>query len=109
MICIEVQQPDLLEPRIKSFKKRFKKRLVDLKKYRVIPFLKLIQRYFGAPRDVVEDHFLKRVEGAFEWKTAAREDIFVMSVYAYLNAKTERKSIYQASLELVNPRHTENI
>jgi hypothetical protein len=109
LIYIEVQQPDLVEARIKSFMKRFKKRLVELKEYRVISFMKLLQLYFDAPQDVVEDRFLKRVEGAFEWKTAAREDIFVMSFYAYLKAKMERKSIYQATLELVNPRHSENI
>jgi hypothetical protein len=109
LIYIEVQQPDLVETRIKSFKKRFNKRLVELKEHRVIAFMKLLEVYYSAPQHVVEDHFHKKVERAFEWKTAAREDIFVMSFYAYLKAKMETKSIYQATLELVNPGCTEHL
>jgi hypothetical protein len=64
-------------------------------------FMKLLQSYYDRPYEITEERFQNKVQQAFEWKTAAREDIFVISFYAYLKAKMEKKSIYQATLELV--------
>lgn len=101
LIYIELQQPDLVESRMKSFKKRFKKRLEEIKEHRVINFMKLLQLYFDKPYEITNDKFLIKVEQSFEWKTASQEDIFVMSFYAYLKAKMENKSMYEVTLELI--------
>lgn len=101
LIYIELQQPDLVESRMKSFMKRFKKRLEQINEHRVISFMKLLQFYFDKPYEITNDEFLTKVEQSFEWKTANQEDIFVMSFYAYLKAKMENKTMYQTTLELV--------
>ena len=101
LIYIELQQPDLVASKMRSFIRRFKGRLEHLNEQRVLVFMKLLQSYYDRPYEITEERFQNKVEQAFEWKTAAREDIFVMSFYAYLKAKMEKKSIYQATLELV--------
>ena len=101
LIYIELQQPDLVVSKMRSFIRRFKGRLEDLSEQRVLVFIKLLQSYYDRPYEITEERFQNKVQQAFEWKTAAREDIFVMSFYAYLKAKMEKKSIYQATLELV--------
>jgi hypothetical protein len=101
LIYIELQQPDLVASKMRSFIRRFKGRLEDLNEQRVLVFMKLLQSYYDRPYEITEERFQNKVQQAFEWKTAAREDIFVISFYAYLKAKMEKKSIYQATLELV--------
>ena len=41
------------------------------------------------------------MEAAFIWVEAKREDIFVMSFFAWLKSKIENKPLYKATLELV--------
>lgn len=53
------------------------------------------------PYEITEERFQNKVQQAFEWKTTAREDIFVMSFYAYLKAKMQKRPIYQLTLELL--------
>ncbi|WP_438968879.1 hypothetical protein [Nonlabens sp.] len=105
LIYIELQQPDLVESRMKSFIKRFKIRLEQINEQRVVSFMKLLQFYFDKPYEITNDEFLTKVEQSFEWKTASQEDIFVMSFYAFLKARMENTSIYEATLKLVNNAH----
>ena len=102
LIYMELNQPDLVESKMRSFKKKFRSRLLDLKEDRVLAFMSLLRLYFEHPFQITEDSFKKKVTAAFTYKTVDREDIFIMSFYAYLKAKMENKSIYSATLELVN-------
>ncbi|QJP33759.1 hypothetical protein F0365_04735 [Nonlabens sp. Ci31] len=101
LIYIELQQPDLVASKMRSFIRRFKGRLEDLNEQRVLVFIKLLQRHYDHPYEITEESFQNKVQQAFEWKTAAREDIFVMSFYAYLKAKMQKKPIYEVTLELL--------
>jgi hypothetical protein len=101
LIYIELQQPDLVVSKMRSFIRRFKGRLEDLNEQRVLVFMKLLQSYYDHPYEITEERFQSKVQQAFEWKTAVREDIFVMSFYAYLKAKMEKKPIYEVTLELL--------
>jgi hypothetical protein len=104
IIYIELNQPDLVESRMRSFKKRYRSRLLQLNEHRVLVFMNLLRLYFDEPFSITEPSFKEKVEKAFEWKTAGREDLFVMSFYAYLKAKMERKSIYDATVQLANQK-----
>ncbi|WP_156339973.1 hypothetical protein [Nonlabens sp. YIK11] len=101
LIYMELSQPDLVESKMRSFKKRYKNSLLGIKEERVITFMKLLRNYFDEPYLATQKTFKDRVEQAFIWKPADREDIFVMSFYAYLKAKMERKTIFQATMDLV--------
>lgn len=101
IIYIELNQPDMVESRLRSFKNRFSSRLKSISEDRVLDFLNLLGLYYDAPHIVIDKAFRKKVDQAFEWKPAGREDIFVISFYAYLKSKMERKPIYATTLELV--------
>ena len=57
--------------------------------------------YYDNPKAVTTSDFSATVERSFEWIGKEREDIFVMSFYAWLKAKMEQRDLYQVTLELV--------
>ncbi|PQJ31367.1 hypothetical protein BST92_05260 [Nonlabens arenilitoris] len=102
LILIERNQPDLVESRIHSFNKRYRKRLKDKDEVRVLSYLKLLRLYYDAPHQVTTEAFYNKVEKSFDWIGADREDIFVMSFYAWLKAKMQSRPLYEVTLELTN-------
>jgi hypothetical protein len=109
LIYMELNQPDMVESRMRSFKKRFGSRLLLIKEDRVLAFMNLLRIYFDQPYRITEKSFKDKVERTFVWKTAGREDVFVLSFYAYLKAKMERTTIYAATLQLVNQKTEDGI
>ncbi len=101
LIYMELNMPDLVASKMRSFKKRYRPRLVAINEERVLVFMNLLRTYYDEPFKIAESSFKEKVEKAFAWKTNDQEDIFVMSFYAYLKAKMERTSIYTATLRLV--------
>ena len=102
LLLIELDKLDLVISRVKSFKARFAKPLKTLNEERVLIFVQLASYYYEHPEKVTAQNFKEKVEASFSWKEAGREDIFVMSFYAWLKAKMERKNLYETTLELVS-------
>nr|WP_042295031.1 hypothetical protein [Nonlabens ulvanivorans] len=102
LILIERNQPDLVESRMRSFNKRYRKRLIEKKEKRVLSYLKLLRLYYDTPHQVTTEAFYNKVEKSFDWIGADREDIFVMSFYAWLKAKMQSRPLYEVTLELTN-------
>jgi len=101
LLLIELDKLDLVLSRLQSFKTKFFKRLKSAGEDRVINFVQLIGFVYDHPDLVSSQKFKERVESSFQWKTAAHEDVFVMSFYAWLKAKMEQKDLYETTLELV--------
>ena len=102
LLLIELDKLDLVLSRVKSFKTRFAKPLKTLNEERVLIFVQLATYYYEHPEKVTAQTFKEKVEASFSWKEAGREDIFVMSFYAWLKAKMEKKNLYETTLELVS-------
>ena len=85
---------------MRSFNKKYRKRLLDKKETRVLAYLKLLRKYYDAPHEVTSDKFFNTVERSFDWIGKEREDIFVMTFYAWLKAKMQSRSLYEVTLEL---------
>jgi len=102
LLWIEMDQLDLVLSRLDSFKKRFTQPLEAMGETRVLTFMKLISYYYEYPTEVTNQHFKDQVEASFNWIGNEREDIFVMSFYAWLKAKMEQTSLYETTLALVN-------
>ncbi|MGJ8683877.1 MAG: hypothetical protein ACSHWW_04600 [Nonlabens sp.] len=100
LILIERNQPDLVESRMRSFNKKYKKRLLDKNEIRVLAYLKLLRKYYDAPHEVTTEAFFNTVEKSFNWIGVEREDIFVMTFYAWLKAKMQSRPLYEITLEL---------
>ncbi|MGX7667755.1 hypothetical protein [Flavobacterium pedocola] len=101
LLHTELGNTDLVLSRMNSFKRRYKKYLKDLKEERVLVFLKLTENYLFDPQYITSSHFKLQLEQSFTWKTHAEEDLFVMSFYAWLKAKMEKRPVYEVTLELV--------
>ena len=102
LVLIELDQLDLVLSLINSIRKKLVPKLRRLKEDRAINFLKLVGLYYNDPSLVRTLQFREKVEESFEWKDAKKEDIFVMSFYAWLKAKMEDRPIYEVTLELVS-------
>lgn len=101
LLHIELKNLDLVHSRILSFKRRYKKHLQAINQERVLVFLSLAEKYLHAPEFFKTKEFAEQVESSFQWKPHRQEDIFVMSFYAWLKAKVEKKNIYEVTLDLV--------
>ncbi len=102
LIYIQLNQPDMVESRMRSFKKRYTAKLELMEEYRVLAFMKLLRIYYDQPDKITEKEFKAKAEEAVIWKSTGREDLFVVSCYAFLKAKMEQTTIYAATLELAN-------
>lgn len=101
LLLIELDKLDLVLSRLQRFQKKFNKKLKTLGETRVLNFIKLVALYYEKPFEVTSEAFYNKVEGSFEWIGKEREDVFVMSFYAWLKAKMEQRDLYEVTLELV--------
>ena len=102
LLYLELGQVNLLESRLLHFKRSYFQYLKDINQERVIIYINLIEDYYKNPNQVTSEEFFNKVENSFEWIEATREDIFVMSFYAWLKSKMDRKSLYETTLDLVH-------
>ncbi|MBL4662410.1 MAG: hypothetical protein JKY22_02350, partial [Flavobacteriaceae bacterium] len=91
LLLIELDKLDLVLSRVQSFKARFTRPLKTLNEERVLTFVQLAAYYYEYPEKVNTQAFKEKVEASFNWKEAGKEDVFVMSFYAWLKAKMEKK------------------
>ena len=102
LLHLELKHIDLFESRLLHFKRSYFQYLENIGQERVIVYLNLIEDYYKDPSQVITTEFYNKVENSFEWVEAKREDIFVMSFYAWLKSKMEKKSLYETTLGLVH-------
>lgn len=101
LLLVELDAFDLVLSRLQRFQKKFNKKLKQLHETRVLTFIKLVALYYEHPSEVTSKAFKEKVEASFDWIGKEREDIFVMSFYAWLKAKMEQRDLYEVTLELV--------
>jgi len=101
LLHIELQNIDLVESRIASFKRSYFKYLKSINQDRAITYLLLIESYYKNPEIASQSKFRNRIESSFEWIDPIKEDIFVMSFYAWLKSKVEETELYATTLDLI--------
>ncbi|MFI1744200.1 hypothetical protein [Thalassobellus sediminis] len=102
LLNIELENLDLVESRLLSFKRTYGSYLKDIKQERVLTYLSFVESYYKNPTIITSVKFKETVENSFEWIEKQREDIFVMSFYAWLKSKMESKKLYITTLNLIN-------
>ncbi|MEE3999006.1 hypothetical protein V1T75_01560 [Tenacibaculum sp. FZY0031] len=101
LLHLELQNIDLFESRLLSFKRKYIPFLLEINQKRVITFLKLVEHYYKNPDTVTTPDFFYLVENSFVFVGAKQEDIFVMSFYAWLKSKMIQQPIYEVTLALI--------
>jgi len=101
LLRIELGHIDLVESRLLSFKRSYSKYLKSIHQERVLMYLNFVERYYKNPEKVTSEAFKNTVENSFEWLGKDKEDLFVMSFYAWLKSKMEKQNLYNITLNLV--------
>jgi tetratricopeptide (TPR) repeat protein len=108
ILHIELGHLDLVESRLKSFRRTYSTYLKQIHQQRVLTYLSLVESYYKNPEQVTSSKFKEKVENSFVWMDAQREDIFVMSFYAWLKSKMENQSLFSTTLQLIKMAQTVN-
>lgn len=102
LLQIDLGNIDLVDSRLKSFKRNYFKHLKDINQERVINYLKLVETYYKNPEIATSTEFYNKVEKSFNWIDRKKEDIFMMSFFAWLKAKMNKQDVYFVTLDLIN-------
>ena len=102
LLYIEIKDEDLLQSRLKSFKRNYSNYLSETNQDRILKFLNFSEQFYYQP-DLVNKHtFAKQVRTTLETTTTKTEDIFVISFYAWLKSKLTKQPIFSTTIELLN-------
>jgi hypothetical protein len=102
LVQIDLGNINFVESRLKSFKRNYFKHLKEMNKNKVITYLNLIETYYKNPEIVTSKAFYDKVEHSFNWLEKDKEDIFMMSFFAWLKAKMTKHDVYEVTLQLVS-------
>ena len=102
LLQIDCGHINLVESRLKSFKRNYFKHLKEIDQENVITYLKLVEIYYKNPEKASSKEFYNKVETSFNFIDKEKEDIFMMSFCAWLKAKMTKKEVYLVTLELIN-------
>lgn len=101
LLLIELEHVDLVSSRLESFRK---KHLLYLKKHsetKIIEFLKLVSSFHKDPEVVNSKSYQTTVKHSLMNIQPKEEDIFEISFYAWLKAKTDKVNLYETTLQLI--------
>lgn len=101
MLYMELGNVDLVESRVRSFRKKHDLFLRNNNEFRVLEFLSLVTHYFYNKESLVVKSFLGRVRRTLVKTKSENEDVFVMSFYAWLKARVLERNVYETTLDLV--------
>lgn len=95
---------ELAMSRLTSFRRRYKKYLLNTSEKRVLSYLKLVERYLLKPDVAFETSYQKEVLNQLEG--AENNDIFSLSFIAWLIARWEKKPAYEVVLKIIQDKNT---
>jgi len=107
LLHIELQNINLVESKLLSFKRSYYPYLKSINQQRVITYLKFVETYYKYPESITSKTFKTKVENGFDWVETHKEDIFVISFYSWLKGKMNNKNVYQTTLELIKQAQAE--
>ena len=102
LLQIDLGNINLVDSRLKSFKRNYFKYLKEINQDKVINYLKLVETYYKHPETATTESFYKKVENSFNWIDREKEDIFMKSFFAWLKAKMTKQKVYLVTLDLIN-------
>lgn len=107
LLHIELQNINLVESKLLSFKRSYYTYLKSINQHRVITYLGFVEMYYKNPRIVSTQKFKDQVKNGFDWLETHKEDIFVISFYSWLKSKMNNTDLYQTTLELIKQAQKE--
>ncbi|WP_299259946.1 hypothetical protein [uncultured Aquimarina sp.] len=103
LLHIELDHMDIVESRVKGFRKKHRSYLKNNNETRVLEFLSLTMSFYLHSDTINTEEFLTKIKSSLIQNSPEQEDIFTMSFYAWLKARVLRSNLYQTTLEVVVP------
>ena len=100
-MLIELDYIDLVESRLKSFRKKHSSHLIQHNEKRIIDYVKLIAQYYHDKQSILSDGFEKKLDNILNIDNK-EEDIFAISFYAWLKSKMKSEATYTTCLAYIN-------
>lgn len=97
----ELEDDDLFYSRLKSFKRKYSSYLKDINQQRILTFLSYAEQLHKGLDPIKNKAFRQKIKSIFERDSIQKEDIFVISFYAWLKNKTEHCNLYETTLKLI--------
>jgi len=102
LLHIELNHIDLVESRIKSFRKKYRTYLKNNNEDRVLAFLSLTSHFYLNNENIDTDTFLAKIERTLINNAPEQEDVFAMSFYAWLKARVLKSDLYKTTLQVIH-------
>lgn len=98
----ELGEPDLVQSRIRSIQRKFRK-LFQQKLYARVPlFLAFVKEYVQNESHINLQELEEKMEVNWTWVPKEEEDLQAMMFYAWFKSKVVQQNLYRTVLELVN-------
>ncbi len=101
ILHIELGNVDFAISRIESITRQHKDFLSSSENAQAKPFLRILKHYLNNPAAVTSEAFQNRVEKTIPWNLSSEQDIFFISMYAWLKSKMMQKPLYPTTLSLM--------
>ena len=101
LLLIELDYLDLVESRLKSFRKKHGSHLIEHGEKRILDYVNLIAIYYSDKKSIHSEGFEKRLDTILNIDNK-EEDIFALSFYTWLKAKIKSKNTYTTCLEYIH-------
>ena len=102
LLYIELNEDALFYSRLKSFKRKYTTYLKQINQSRILTFLNYAERIYQNSETATATDFSSKLKSTFESNTIHKEDIFVISFYAWLKNKAEDLKLYNTTLNLIH-------
>lgn len=100
LVYAQFSNIELAMSRITSFRRRYKKYLLQTSEERVLNYLRLVEKYLQRPDVASDAAYRKAVLNLYEG--AATNDIFTLSFIAWLIARCEKENAYNVLMILIS-------
>ena len=101
LLLMELDHFELVESRIKSFRKKYRNHLIAHEESQILEFLKLVSALYNNSKIIENKQFINKVKTLIV-KPTELEDVFKISFYAWLKAKTSQQNTYTVCMDLIN-------
>lgn len=99
LVQIQSSNIELAMSRLSSFRRRYKKYLLETSEERVLLYLRLVEKYLQKPDVTSEEAYRNTVISLLNGME--NEDIFTLSFIAWLIARWDKKTAYEVVLSLI--------
>lgn len=99
LVHVQFENTELALSRIQSFKRRYKKYLYEVKEQRVMDYVLWVEQLVKKPEIAQSSDFKNEVLNRMKWDE--NKDPFILSFWAWLISRTEKKTPFEVVLGLV--------